>query len=359
MKLPKATVPEIAALALWGLLATSGIGAEEPADELSPIWNPAWPGFREVVVSVGDLEASIELYRTIAGWEVAHRGPAADGQAAAWGLDPDVPIQEALLRNPGAEGGFLRLVRFEGLPQEVIRSSAQSWDTGGFFDFNVRVANARAKFRQLQDLGWHAYSDPQEFSFGKFVVREVLIRGPDEVVLAMIERVAPPLEGWPHLRELSRIFNATQVVRDFDRSFDFYTRVLGFRVYLEHAGASKQPGPNVLGIPHNLTAELPRKVAILSPDGRNSGSIEILSFEGLEGADHSPRAVPPNRGILMVRYLVADLERLRRRLNEHSVAPLGVGKEIVVRPYGTVRTLSLQAPEGAWMEFLEPLRRDE
>ena len=44
-----------------------------------------------------------------------------------------------------------------------------------------------------------ATSDPLEFSFAQFRVREWIARGPDGVRYAFIERVEPPLEGWPNL----------------------------------------------------------------------------------------------------------------------------------------------------------------
>ena len=61
-----------------------------------------------------------------------------------------------------------------------------------------------------------ATSDPIEFNFGPFIVREWITRGPDGIVLAAIERVQPALEGWPQLRKLSRAFNATHIVPDIE-----------------------------------------------------------------------------------------------------------------------------------------------
>ena len=44
---------------------------------------------------------------------------------------------------------------------------------------------------------------------------------------------------------------------------DFYIDKLGFKIYLEHKGASSKEGPNVLGLPHNLTTKIDREVYIL------------------------------------------------------------------------------------------------
>ncbi len=327
------------------LIAPGGAGAD---DAVMP------EGFREVVFSVSDLEGSARFYREVAGWEVVVDGEASPGLAAHWGLAENQPISEVLLRNPGDDRGFLRLVAFPGAEQQQIRSNAQTWDTGGIFDVNVRVLDIHAKFTELRERGWMFYSDPIRFAFGPFVVWEVLAKGPDGVVIAMVERVQPPLEGWPNLRELSHIFNSTQIVRDFDSSLEFYRDKLGFEIYLEHQGPSQEPGPNVLALPHNLAAEITRKVVILSPDGTNAGSVELIGFAGLTGADHSEHAVAPNLGILALRYPVADLAAYRQRLSEHGVEPFKGPSTLTIEPYGKVEIMTIRAPEGALLEFYQP-----
>jgi len=316
-------------------------------------------GFHEAVVSVSDLEAAARFYQEVAGWEIIYLGSGNTELASHWGLGPDQVIREALLKNPGADRGYLRLVNFPGVERRQIRSAAQSWDTGGIFDVNVRVLDIDAKFSELRRWGWQFYSEPVRFEFGPFVVREVLAKGPDGIVFAMIERVQPPLEGWRNLREFSNIFNSTQVVRDFDSSLVFYRDTLGFTVYLEHEGPSEDPGPNVLGLPHNLATEIPRRLVILSPDGSNAGSVELISFVGAAGADFSDHAVPPNLGILALRFPVADLEGYRKRLAERGVEPIRGPSTITIEPYGEVEMMTISAPEGAWLEFYQSKTSDE
>ena len=321
--------------------------------------NTAMPkGFREVVFSVSDLEEASAFYQEVAGWEVVVDGLASPSLAEHWGLDEDQVVEQVLLRNPGTDRGWLRLVRFPGAVQRQMRSAAQTWDTGGIFDVNVRVLDIHEKFRELREHGWQFTSEPVRFEFGPFVVWEVLAKGPDGVVFAMIERVRPPLEGWPNLREFSNIFNSTQVVRDFDASLAFYRDALGFTVYLEHEGPSEMPGPNVLGLPHNLAAEIPRKLVILSPDGGNAGSVELIAFVGATGADFSNHAVPPNLGILALRFPVADLEGYRDRLSGHGIEPVNGPSTLTLEPYGEVEIMTIRAPEGAWLEFFQPTTSD-
>lgn len=314
-------------------------------------------GFREVVLSVSDLERSAAAYTSVGGWKRIDEGTLDPARLSWWGVGEGVTARELVLRNPGTETGQLRLIQFAGARQELMRPTAQTWDTGGIFDFNVRVLDAEGKLDELRRAGWQGLTETIEFGFGPFVVREVLARDADGVVVAMIERVEPPLEGWPHLKKWSRIFNSTQIVADFDRALAFYRDLLGFRVYLEHRGASEKPGPNVLGLPYDVAAEVERRVAILSPDGTNSGSVEILSFEGLEGGDRSARARAPNLGILALRFPVTDLSGLRERLERRGAPPMAGPTELDLPAFdandAARRVLALEAPEGARLEFVE------
>ena len=324
------------------ILAASGVAlAQEPL------------GFREVVFSVSDLKRAEEFYRSATGWEVVHRGLAKDSQARFWRLKNNPKIEEVLLKNPGREEGYLRLVKFHGVEQRQIRSSGRTWDTGGIFNVNARVKNIKENFLEMQSWGWNAYSDPISFKFGRFEVAEVLVKGHDGVVVALIQRFAPPLEGYPNLRDWSHFFNSTQIVRDIEKSREFYVDKLGFKVYLYSDGATKKDGPNVLGIPQNLAGEINRKVYIVHPKKNNFGSIEILQFEGAEGEDFSNYAVPPNLGILMLRFPVRGLTKYAGLLELRGVDLAVPVTTIRIEPYGTVKAFAVRSPDGAWIEFFE------
>jgi catechol 2,3-dioxygenase-like lactoylglutathione lyase family enzyme len=271
----------------------------------------------------------------------------------AYSLPKNTTAREVVMGNSGTKRGFIRLIEFVDVDQVQIRSSAQSWDTGGIFDVNFRVLSMQKKFKEMQEYGWQSASDPVEFSFGPFVVKEWLPRGPDGIVFAMIERVQPPLEGWPHLREMSRLFNATQVVADIEEAKDFYIDKLGFKLYLEHKGASSKEGPNVLGLPHNLTTKIDREVYILHPTGVNEGSVEILSFDGAVGRDFSALAVPPNLGILMLRFPVYDIDEIYQLSIDKNIEVIFPPMKVRLDPYGEIDLMAVKGPGGVWLEFYE------
>ena len=309
-------------------------------------------GWQEAVLSVEDLESWREVFTRVAGWEVLHEGEVPRAWLNAWALPEQVTAEELVVGNPGTRAGWVRLVKFRGVSQRQIRSNAQTWETGGWFDINLRVRDMEAKLRQLQSRGWQGRSDPVQFTFGPFTVIEWLAMGPDGVALALIQRVDPPLEGWPELREMSRAFNATQIVGDMDAALDFYLNALGFEIYLEHEGPSETPGPNVLGLPHNLAAGISRQVYIVHPEGQNLGSVELLGFRGAQGRDFSELAVPPNLGILMLRFPISDVRELEFALADSGTPVIYTARSQPLAPYGAVDVAVIRGPNGEWIEFL-------
>ena len=233
-------------------------------------------GWDEALVSVRSFDPYHEFFTRVAGWELRAEGDVQSSQLKAWGLSDSTSARYRQYANKGGRSGLIRLLTFEGARQRLIRPDAQAWDTGGIFDLNVRVADIERVAPLMRALGWQARAPITEVSFGPYRVKEWIVRGPDGLELAMIERLEPALSGWPNLKSVSRSFNATQVVRDQAQSLAFFKEVLGFKRYLEYEGASQTAGPNVLGLPHNLTTRIRREVVILSPDGRNEGSIELV-----------------------------------------------------------------------------------
>ena len=258
-----------------------------------------------------------------------------------------------LMGNPGTERGFIRLVQFHGAVQQQIRSNAQTWESGGILDINVRVRDMDTNFQEFQNHGWHGYSDPMQYSFGPFEVKEWVTVGPDALSFALIERVKPELEGWPQLRDISRAFNSTQVVNDMTAALHFYRDVLGFQKYMYWKGVSEKAGANVLGLPLELTTQVEREVWILHPEGLNEGSVELLQFHGLSGRQLAPRAVPPNLGILMLRFPVDNLDALVKHLDGLGVERQGPVGNVRLEPWGETRQFSVRAPDGAWLDFYE------
>ncbi|MFN4144333.1 MAG: VOC family protein [Runella sp.] len=307
-------------------------------------------GFREVVVSVYDLPRATQYWRKVAGYEI--RARAKNRQCPSWG---NVPYNEVLLGNPGDTTGMIRLVKFKNTAQRHIRAGAKTWDSGGILDLNIRVKDINQKLQESEQQGWNAFSMPVRYQFGQFDVSETLLKGPDGVELALIQRHSPPLEGWPNLREFSHIFNSSQIVKNINTALDFYQNKLGWKIYMKSI-TKGQEGENVLGIPHNINPNVTRHVYILHPNAQNQGSVELIHLEGLTGKDFSENATPPNLGILTLRFPVKDIDTYAKQLCDRMVALEIQPTTMHLKPYGKVKLMALQAPDGAWLEFFEEIR---
>lgn len=305
-------------------------------------------GWKEVLVSVRDISAYDEFFLEVAQWQLKSEGQISRDQLDAWQLPKEASARYATFYNPGNDSGFIKLLQFSGVEQMPMRMDSQSWDTGGIFDINVRVRDLEKMAVRMRALGWQARAPVTSFTFGPFEVKEWIVHSPDGLAIAMVERIAPELTGWPHLKSISRTFNATQVIADMDKGLSFYEGVLGFQRYLEHEGVSKEEAPNVLGLPQNLTTRIPREVYILHPEGKNEGSIEILKFKGATGSDYSSMADLPNLGIAAMRFPVQGLEALAKHFQE-----AGVDMVHPLLHLGDYSAITIRSPEGAWLEFYE------
>jgi catechol 2,3-dioxygenase-like lactoylglutathione lyase family enzyme len=311
-------------------------------------------GFREVIFRVRELDSHLKFYQEVAGYSLKFRGLADKSLNRFWNLPENLDIEEAYLVNKGDSTGFLRLVSIKSLPnQELMRPSTQCWDSGGIFDMDVRVIDIEKSYQKMTEFGWNPASLPHRYQFGKFDVSEILMRGSDGIAFALIQRHNPPLEGWTNLKNFSYIFNSTQIVRDFEKALDFYQNKLGFKIYMKTEALSKEPELNILGIPRNFVQKIGRKVAILHPQGINTGSVELLHFEGFEGEDFSSRTKPQNLGIFALRFPVKNLEEYQRSIESKGVKIEIPITKVVMKPYKTVKIFVVRSPEGAWIEFFE------
>ncbi len=314
--------------------------------------DPAIKGFQEVIFSVSNLDKAVTFYKELFGWNIVYKGNGTNDLKKLWHLNTSVNIKEALLVNPEDNLGVLRLVSFKNVEQEQIRSGTQIWDSGGIFDINVRVKDINSMYKKLQKEGWNGYTDPKRFTFGKFDVSEVLVKGPDGITIAMMQRFNPPLEGF-EFKKVSRIFNSTTICRDYKTTLDFFINKLGFKLYYETEGTDRSHGSNVIGVPPNINGDITVPVCIIHPNGENDGSLELLETIELKGKDCSALAKPPNLGILMYRFPVRNADAYASELIKKGVILNSKVHTLTIEPYGQVKIFSVLSPDGVWIEFIQ------
>lgn len=314
-------------------------------------------GWSEAVVVVRSIARTAEWLAEVAGWSA--RGPDRATPAAVlrlWGLPEGARGRERLLGNAGDESGLVRLVEFENAgPQVEIRGNGMAWDTGGVFSLMTRSRALDAAYARHQAMGFSAFNEPTDFDFGGVVLRNIVLRGPDGVNLAIYERRSPLLVGWLTIRRLSAPFNAMQMVRDVDAAQRFYARLFGYSPVAAGAFLDPALASNNFALPQNVAMEQARRYAIMAIEGAEVGRVEPMNFEGLVGRDLAERAHFPNYGVAALRFLTARLAATLGKARALGIVPSPV-VNAEVEPWGRVRLAQLRSPDGVMIELMERIR---
>jgi len=313
-------------------------------------------GMQEMIVSVKDLSRAAALYQQVAGWRVVAKETAPAALATFWQVPSTSRVEQIVLGNPSTTKGYLRLVKFHGVPQVQIRSSGRPFDTGGIFNLNMLVRDMDAAFEGLRDHGFHGYADPNRYTILGKSYAGAMLQGHDGVVINLLQRIGQSYDDMPPFTLMSHVINATQMVSDYSESLEFLTKKLGWKVRWEASPSWPEDGSNNMGLPNNLvsTGQVKGRAASFQFGAdANGGAMEIFHFEGVTGLDFSSRAHPPNLGVLMYGIHVPDIEAYAAQLKSRGVPPHLPMTTFRLAPYGTVKAMIVKAPSGAWLQFFQ------
>jgi len=315
--------------------------------------------YSEVVFSVGNIEKAAAIYRDYMGWQVIHQATNDRHQPAFWRLTEPCTADEMLLQLPGTDKGRIRLMQFKGVAQDYIRPSAQTWDTGGYLDIDLRVDNMRQVYNDLREMGWHGISNPVQMQMGPFLLEELLMKGHDEIMIAFVNRIDPPqpvMAGGRHI--VSNVYLSAMIVKDLQRAKYFFVHQLGFQLLNQMTICRDTPGPTIFGFPHNIAPHAPAHLAIVSPDGSRDHMLDIIKIDNLTGEDFSDRGVPPNRGVLMFRFPVRGLRTYADFVQQNGAVLQIPVTRTHIAPYGEVEAFAVRSPDGCWLEFFEGVNQE-
>lgn len=306
-------------------------------------------GYAEAVLGVRDTGPWREFFCQLGDWEVLHAGPA----GAAGPATTTAGAEELLLGRLEWPCGRVRLVAEPAGAADLIRpQDSMPWDTGGIFDLDIRCADLHHLREQMLELGWADLSRVVDWQFGDLHIREWLARGPEGVVVAVVQRLYPPLDPPLPLRGFGNAFNSSQTVGDIDAALGFYA-ALGFESLARHSGPLGGGGGEVLGFSAEAARDTPVELAIVAPDGAMNGSVELVAMPQSPGRDLAARAAPGGLGIRALRFPVPDLPAFARRLAREGLAPVAGPAEVRLEPFGTKSMLAVRSPDGALLEFYE------
>ncbi len=329
---------------------------------LAAAWRTAEDrGWLEAVISVSDPAPMRRFVRDLAGWREQCAGAVRSELLDFYSAKPAAGTapREWLISDASATPGLVRLIQFNDPDSQVIRAGAMPWDTGGIMSLMTRSNRSPEVYRAAQRQGWNAFNDLVVLNLPDTAVSltNVIVRGPDAVSFSIYERLNPRMPDEPDLLRLRRPFNSMQSVRDIAVARRFYTEVLGFEIVNRGEFTNPVHAPNNFGTPANLVVSQPISFTIVGPRRDGPTQIELVQMPGVAGRDLAQRARPPNLGVLGLRFPVADLAALQARLAAHQW-PIARGRtRLSLMPWGQVELLAVQAPDGAWLEFMQKVAR--
>ena len=147
------------------------------AQAAAPVTTSPW---REVVVSVSNLERTARFFRNIGGYSLRDSGTLSASEVAAWGLPPAARASYQLLAPTGSTDGWIRLVDFDDAGEQApMRPGARAWDSGCYFSLMVRVKDIGAVYTDAIELGWWTETPITYLEFGPSKLWVMIFRGPD------------------------------------------------------------------------------------------------------------------------------------------------------------------------------------
>ena len=337
-----------AAVTLFASALATGCFAQAPTTIPSGPW-------REAVVSVSDLDRTAAFFTEVGGYEVRWRGAVHPSRLRQWRLPGDARADALLLAPPWANDGHVRLIRFHNVDQQPTRPGARPWDTGCYFSLMVRGKDLDERYREAVRLGWWTESEIIAVDFGTSKLKTVIFKGPDGVNIAVYERLSPALDPyWPEFDRLTQPFNNMQTVRDRDATYDFFERVLGLQTFYKgEPSVAAEPTYSNFSVPTAQTTTSRQLAGIMFPTPSEVGRMEFIEFMDLEGRDYSDRCLPPNLGILAIRYPVNDAKRAANLVGDRGAAILFSPEDVNVPPYGVETNFAIRSPDGAIIELFE------
>ena len=304
-------------------------------------------GFTEVVMTTAHMPRLAGFYGAL-GWS--------DSPLA---ITPD--IADYFDCRPGDDRGCLLKHPLADCTVRLLPASAETppWrplDTelivpGGLFDINMRTNDSDFAVAFLREHGWSPLTDPVPWQFGESSVKEFLCIQDDGIIMAVMQRISPPLPG-PAFDRMSDIFNATQIVQDHDRSLAFL-QVLGFEPFVDFTGPLPGEGPRVLNLQQHSDEQGHIRLTISHPEALMQGSIEMISTPHQQRSTLSPLN-GGLRGLTALRIPCADLEGVYAGLLASTWLD-HLHKPLARRDLGDTEQLcfSVLSPEGARLDLFQ------
>lgn len=277
----------------------------------SPFVSPAWSN---VTVGVANLDEALALWSTAFGLEVRSRREGADeGLSRLWNLQKNDIQRQALIAAPGVATGMIHLVQFAH-PGPVVREGAQAFDQVPK-NLDIYVQDMPDRVDAIRNAGYRFrnehYSEVTAPDGTQF--REIHLPSHDGINVVLLEVIGLAMPFNP--AGFSGVGPLITIVDDAIAERAFFQDIIGLSMLSENL----LDGPEIekmVGLPPGSALD----VSIWGDKDAPFGQVEIIDYRGVHGKDLYALTVPPNRGILHLKYQVSDLDAFSLLLQQAGIA---------------------------------------
>jgi catechol 2,3-dioxygenase-like lactoylglutathione lyase family enzyme len=299
-----------------------------------------------VTVSVADLDVALDLWVGSFGLEVKSQKSGDDPDLASlWGLEPGEIKRQALVGTPGQNTGLMHFVQFSS-PGQTVRNGAEVFDLCPK-NLDIYVDDLPARAEELKQEGRKFRNERYSEATAPdgTVFRELHMLGHDDINIVLLQVIGKEMsytkQGFAGIGPLITI------VADATAERRFYQDVIDLDVLADNI----LDGPEIermVGLPPGAALD----VSIWGAEEQSYGQMEVIDYRGVEGNDLYPRANPPSRGILNIRYLTNAMQELKQRLDQAGISWSDQGQRSILTGQGNF--IRFQSPAGLWIEVFEP-----
>jgi catechol 2,3-dioxygenase-like lactoylglutathione lyase family enzyme len=304
---------------------------------------------RESTISTDDIDESIHFYVEHFGFQVERTAEIRErAWQQLWRLPPQTWARAALLSVAGAKTGSLRLVQFFPTSQIHAHLPFRPLDTG-YGGIDMEVPDMTTRFESIVRHG-HArvnapiYYEPPNSSQ---ILTESVVLGPTGERIPMVFyrdaiKNDLPMATDPEYTPVLAVF---QIVPDLKAAAEVYLR-LGLKV--TRMRETSIPSVNrALGIP----VDTRYRAYQLSNPAERFGRPIVVQYVNKQGENPSAISNPPNLGLIMTSYQVADVDAALQRLADTEAEVVSPPLRIQNPLYGNCRAMTFKHPGGSWVEL--------
>jgi catechol 2,3-dioxygenase-like lactoylglutathione lyase family enzyme len=301
-------------------------------------------GIDRIKISVSDMTASVAFFRdtmemSVVGAEQLN----ALAFQRLWGLPAGTTANCVYLKND-EQSTAVELLEVRPNSSKCIRDGAKMYDYG-LLDIAFRAKNLDGLYRDLKARGMQFYSAPVVYTadWAKVTVSEAIMIGPDQMPVALIERLSEPK---PFIRNrFGTMVDVAQYVPDMDACNPFYIDILGYKSVFD------QELPDglideVVGLPPGSRSRLNLMYQLET----KTPAVELIHCSS-PGRSLAPVIGPASFGLFAMSFETAHLPALLDAVRHAGFQVLAGPIETKTLLHGLIAAATVRGPNDVLLEF--------